>query len=116
MAKVRNYENVASEKKPIDPKVLAAIGTIVGNASDLDDLISLMLFKVSGMEAPADGFIIIGQLAVSQKIARLDVLLSRKGSPLKHVFAQLAQFSVQIGDTPKMCFDRSAVYKTRITS
>lgn len=77
-------------RNPIDGELLAAIGQLLIGTSDLDDILSLMLFRLVPFAKPEDGFIVLGRLAISEKIKRLAKLVERKGSDeLKSQFAQL---------------------------
>jgi hypothetical protein len=77
-SKKKQTTHVASiERKTIPPEILAAIGEIVIKASDLDDLLSLLIFRFTKFVYPEDGFIILGRLSVSEKVKRLSKLVEK---------------------------------------
>src|SRR4051812_16535262 len=60
----------------IDQDTRAAIGTIIMSASNIDDLLSLHMFNLASI-IPSDGFLMIGQLAVSAKIPKIEYFLRK---------------------------------------
>lgn len=68
------------DRHPIEPETLAAIGQIVLSVSNVDDLLSLFMFQLSRLSDPTDGFTMLGQLAISAKVARVSELLEKRGN------------------------------------
>jgi hypothetical protein len=64
-------------KHPLTPEVLQDIGRILVATSDLDDLLSLLIFQFSKFVDPQNGYIVLGRLPVSEKVKRAEILVKR---------------------------------------
>ncbi len=64
------------EPYKLPPAVLVDIGTIVTAAANLDDILSMAIFRVSEI-APSDGFVMLGQTTMPAKIQKLEYLAKK---------------------------------------
>jgi hypothetical protein len=65
------------ERRPLTAEQLQHIGKMVVSTSDLDDLLSLLIFQLSHFVKPHDGYVILGRLPISEKIKRVEKLVKR---------------------------------------
>jgi hypothetical protein len=65
------------ERRDLTPEQLQHIGQLLVSTSDLDDLLSLLIFQLSDFVEPHTGYIVLGRLPVSDKVKRAEKLVKR---------------------------------------
>ena len=73
----QSTREITVERRPVAPEQLQHIGELILSTSDIDDLLSLLIFQFSHFVNPHDGFITLGRLPVSEKIKRAETLVKR---------------------------------------
>lgn len=61
---------------PIPPALLAEIGALVTSFSDLEDVLALRIFQLSQMYDLNNGYVVISQMPVRQKVDTIETLTS----------------------------------------